>query len=247
MKVIPLASSSKGNAYAVAAGGDCVLIDCGLSCRKLRERCLESGIDLDSVTAVMITHDHSDHVGGLRVFLNRFDVPVYANPMTAEKVARDAGIDESAFVCFENGQSFEIGRMRVTPFSVPHDAVDSVGYLIETEKRSYFHGTDIGTPLDSIGGYFSRADVATLESNHDPVMLRESRRDEFLKRRISGPRGHLSNDEAAGFVEKHATGRLKKIFLAHLSDECNAPRLAEETMKEALFRIGRGDIELVVL
>lgn len=247
MRIYPLASSSKGNAYAVVAGGEVLLIDCGLSCRRIRERCLECGIDLDSVTAVMITHDHSDHVEGLRAFLNRFDVPVYTNLMTAEKIANDKGIDESSFVCFENGQSFEIGRMRVTPFSTPHDAVDSVGYLVETEKRTYFHGTDIGTPLDSIGSYLARADVATLESNHDPVMLRESRRDEFLKRRISGPRGHLSNYEAAELVEKHATDRLKKIFLAHLSDECNAPRLAVETMKEALARMGRDDIELVVL
>ncbi len=247
MTVVPLASSSKGNAYAVVAGGEVLLIDCGLSCKKLRERSAERGVDLDSVTAVVITHDHSDHVGGLRVFLNRYDVPVYANLMTAEKIARDTGIDESAFVCFENGQSFEIGRMRVTPFSTPHDAVDSVGYLIETAKCSYFHGTDIGTPLDSIGGYLACADIATLESNHDPVMLRRSDRAETLKRRISGPRGHLSNDEAAALAAKFASERLKKIFLAHLSDECNAPRIAEETMRAELLRIGRGDIELEVL
>jgi phosphoribosyl 1,2-cyclic phosphodiesterase len=247
MRVFPLASSSKGNAYVVAAGDQVVLIDCGLSCRRLCERCRESGVDPAAVTAVMITHDHSDHVGGLRVFLGKYDVPVYTNLMTAEKLSRDADIDGSAFVCFENGQSFEIGRMRVTPFPTPHDAVDSVGYLVETEKRTYFHGTDIGTPLDSIGGFLARADVATLESNHDPVMLQQSRRDEFLKRRISGPRGHLSNYEAAELVEKYASGRLKKIFLAHLSGECNAPRLAVDTMKAALARMGRGDIELVVL
>ena len=247
MTVVPLASSSKGNAYAVVAGGEVLLIDCGLSCKKLRERSAQRGVDLDSVTAVVITHDHSDHVGGLRVFLNKYDVPVYTNLMTAEKIARDTGIDESAFVCFENGQSFEVGRMRVTPFSTPHDAVDSVGYLVETAKCTYFHGTDIGTPLDSIGGYLARADIATLESNHDPVMLRQSDRAEMLKHRISGPRGHLSNDEAAELVGKFASARLKKIFLAHLSDECNAPRIAEETMRAELLRIGRGDIELEVL
>lgn len=247
MKIVPLASSSKGNAYAVAAGGDVVLVDCGLSCRKLRERCGESGVDLGSIRAVLVTHDHSDHVGGLKVFLGKFDVPVYANLMTAEKVARDTGVDESAFVCFENGQSFKIGCMRITPFSVPHDAVDSVGYFIETEKRAYFHGTDIGTPLDSLGVFLSRADVATLESNHDPVMLRASERAESLKRRISGPRGHLSNDEAAELVGRYASSKLKKIFLAHLSGECNQPHLALETMRSKLSGIGRTDIELVVL
>jgi phosphoribosyl 1,2-cyclic phosphodiesterase len=137
--------------------------------------------------------------------------------------------------------------MRVTPFPTPHDAVDSVGYLVETEKRTYFHGTDIGTPLDSIGGFLARADVATLESNHDPVMLQQSRRDEFLKRRISGPRGHLSNYEAAELVEKYASGRLKKIFLAHLSGECNAAHIAERTMREELSRAGLGSVEISVL
>lgn len=247
MTVIPLASSSKGNAYAVAAGGEVLLVDCGLSCKRLRERAAQCGVDLDRVVAVVITHDHSDHVDGLRVFLGRYDVPVYANLMTAEKITHDTGVDESAFVCFENGQSFEVGRMLVTPFSTPHDAVDSVGYLIETAKCSYFHGTDIGTPLDSIGGYLARADIATLESNHDVVMLRQSDRAEKLKRRISGPRGHLSNDEAASLVGRFASARLRKIFLAHLSGECNAPHIAEETMKAELQRIGRGDIELEVL
>ena len=247
MKVVPLASSSKGNAYAVSAGGDVVLVDCGLSCRRLRERCVRLGVDLDSVAAVVITHDHSDHVGGLRVFLGRYDVPVYANLMTAEKIARDTGIDESAFVCFENGQSFEIGRMRITAFPTPHDAADPVGYFFETPKRTYFHGTDIGTPLDSIGRYLARADVATLESNHDSVLLHGSDRPESLKRRISGPRGHLSNDDAAELVRRFASRRLKRVYLAHLSDECNAPHIAERTMRETLSGIGRGDVELTVI
>lgn len=247
MTIIPLASSSKGNAYAVVSGGATLLVDCGLTCKKLCERCDALGVDLDTVAAVMVTHDHSDHVGGLRVFLRKYDVPVYANMMTAEKVACDNGIDESAFVCFENGQDFDIAGMRVTAFSTPHDAVDSVGYFIEDGSRSYFHGTDIGTPLDSVGRYLLRADVATLESNHDLQMLSASSRAEFLKQRIAGPRGHLSNDDAAELVAKYASCRLKKIFLAHLSEECNAPHLALASMESALKKIGRNDIELVVL
>lgn len=247
MNVIPLASSSKGNAYAVAYGGMVLLVDCGLSCRRLRELCAGKGVDLNSVAAVLITHDHSDHVSGLKVFLNRYDVPVYANVTTAEKLIRDYGLADDAFVCFENGQSFEIGPVKVTPFSTPHDAVDSVGYLIETERGVYFHGTDIGTPLESIGAKIALADVVTIESNHDPVLLSQSQRAESLKRRISGPRGHLSNDDAAKLVRRFASQRLKRVYLAHLSDECNAPHIAERTMRETLVEIGRGDVELTVI
>lgn len=247
MNVIPIASSSSGNAYAVVRGGEVILIDCGLTCKCLRESCASRGIDLASVSAVLITHDHSDHVGGLKVFLGRYDVPVYANMMTAEKLICANGIDESAFVCFENGRSFEIGEVRVTPFSTPHDAVDPVGYFIEAGERSYFHATDVGTALDSFGGYLARADVATVESNHDTVMLKASRRPDSLKERILGPRGHLSNDQAAAFVGRYATSRLKKLFLAHLSGECNAAHIAERTMREELARAGLASVEISVL
>lgn len=248
MKVIPLASSSKGNAYAVVdGGGETLLIDCGLSCRQMRARCAAAGVDLDSVAAVLVTHDHTDHVGGLRVFLGKYDVPVYANLATAEKLVRDCAVAEESFVCFENGQSFVIGGMTITPFPTPHDAVDPVGYLVETSAGVYFHGTDIGTPLDSIGRCLASADVAVLESNHDPVMLSASNRAESLKRRISGPRGHLSNDDAAELVRRFASPKLKRIFLAHLSDECNAPHLAEAAMRAALADIERNDVVLSVI
>lgn len=247
MKIMPLASSSKGNALLVAFESDVILIDCGLSCKRLKEACAARGVALDSLSAVLVTHEHSDHVDGLRVLLKRYDIPVYANAMTAEKIARDYGVDEGSFVCFENGCGFSIGGMSVTPFALPHDAVDPVGYFIETERANYFHATDLGTPVESAGRFLSLADIATVESNHDPVMLQTSDRQESLKRRIAGPSGHLSNFDAADFVRRHATGRLKRLFLAHLSDECNAPHLAEAEMREALAAISLSSVELTVL
>lgn len=247
MKVIPIASSSSGNAYAVAGDDGVILIDCGLTGKCLRESCAQLGVDLCSVMAVLITHDHSDHVSGLKVFLGRHDVPVYTNMMTAEKLIASGGIDPSAFVCFENFQSFEVGSFTVTPFSIPHDAVDPVGYFIESSDSSYFHATDVGTALDSIGSYLSRADIATVESNHDPVMLNASLRPQSLKDRIRGPRGHLSNDQSAEFVGRYATPRLKKLFLAHLSGECNVRHVAERTMRRELERVGLGRVEIAVL
>ena len=165
--------------------------------------------------------------------------------MTAEAVAWQEKVDENAFVRFENGQQFEVGPFAVSPFSTPHDAADPVGYLVKGEE-TYFHGTDIGTPLDSIGLKLAEAEIATLESNHDLVMLRTSRRPPSLVQRIAGPRGHLSNDQACELVRRFASPRLKKIFLAHLSHECNAPHLALDAMCRTLEELGRTDIELEV-
>ena len=114
-------------------------------------------------------------------------------------------------------------------------------------EATYFHATDVGTPLDSIGRYLAKAETAVLESNHDPVLLRTSQRQESLKKRISGPRGHLSNDQAAELVRSFATPRLKRLMLAHLSEECNAAHLAESTMREALASAGLGHVDLSII
>lgn len=235
MNVIPIGSSSKGNAYVVEHDGHAILIDCGVCYKRLRDWPIE---------AVLITHSHTDHISGLPVLLKHLDVPVYANFGTAEAVGAQLRVDESAFVCFENGQDFEVGDFAVHPFSIPHDTSDPVGYLVRSAGVTYFHGTDIGTPLDSIGVQLAEADIATLESNHDLVMLNTSSRPECLKQRIRGPRGHLSNDQAAGLVRKFASPRLKKLFLAHLSHECNAPHLALNAMRSVLAEMGRDDIDL---
>ena len=238
---MPIASSSKGNAYVVEQGDAALLIDCGVSCK-----CLKAAVDLSHLCGVLVTHNHVDHVSGLKRLLNCVDVPVFANEMTAEAVAWQEKVDESAFVRFENGQPFEIGPFAVSPFSIPHDAADPVGYLIRGETV-YFHGTDIGTPLDSIGLKLAEAEIATLESNHDLVMLRTSRRPPSLVQRIAGPRGHLSNEQACELVRRFASSRLRKLFLAHLSHECNAPHLALAAMRRTLEEIKRSDIETEVI
>ena len=251
MKVTSLASSSKGNAYLVEHDGSVVLVDCGLSYRELNKRgkTMAAGFSADVIQAILITHSHTDHVKGLHSFLKHHDVPVYANMMTAETVIVEEQLEGDAFVCFENAQEFEVGAFTVRAFSIPHDTSDPVGFLIKVKDGAgtYFHGTDIGTPLDSIGLKLAEADVATLESNHDPVMLRGSNRPVSLIQRIAGPRGHLSNQEAARLVKRFASPRLKHLNLAHLSQDCNAPHLAEGEMRAALKEIGREDIEVVCL
>lgn len=238
MRIVSLSSGSKGNACVVEHAGSAILVDCGVPYKALK------GCEFD---AVLITHSHVDHVSGLKCLLKRRDVPVYANFMTAEAVASACGIPESAFVCFENGQPFEVGAFSVSAFSIPHDTSDPVGFLVRGGGVTYFHGTDIGTPLDSIGVKLSEADVVTLESNHDPVMLRTSGRPPSLIQRISGPRGHLSNEQACELVRRFASPKLKRLSLAHLSRDCNAPHLAEAAMRETLCGMGREDVSLKIL
>jgi len=240
MRILPIASSSKGNAYVVEQDGAALLIDCGVSCK-----CLKAVFDLSHLCGVLVTHNHADHVAGLKVLLNAVDVPVFANAMTAEATACQEKIDADAFVTFENGQPFDVGPFVVSPFSVPHDAADPVGYLVRGD-RTYFHGTDIGTPLDSVGLKLAEAELATLESNHDAVLLKTSPRPPSLKQRIAGPRGHLSNDQACDLVRRFASPKLKHLWLAHLSGECNVPHLALDAMRETLAEMSRPDVEVEV-
>jgi len=243
MRVVSLASGSKGNAYLVGSDGVWLLIDDGLPFRTLACRWMPFA---PSLVGVLVTHSHDDHVGGLATLLKRLDVPVFANAATAEAIAALAGVDAGAFVCFENGQAFEVGGFTVSPFSIPHDTSDPVGYLVRAGGETYFHGTDIGTPLNSIGLKLAEADIATLESNHDPVMLRTSGRPMSLIQRIAGPRGHLANDQACDLVRRFASPRLKRLGLAHLSRDCNAPQLAADAMRAAFVEMGRTDVSLHV-
>jgi len=256
MRVISLASGSKGNAYLVGASGAWILIDNGLPYKTLLSRLRAIQPSTSNLLGVLVTHSHTDHVGGLGTFLKHHDIPIFANDATADAVeiyicsepkphATSHGSEQNIHL-FENGQEFDIGPFSIHPFSIPHDTADPVGYLVRAEGETYFHGTDIGTPLDSIGLKLAEADFATLESNHDPVMLRTSGRPMPLIQRIAGARGHLANEQACDLVRRFASPKLKRLGLAHLSQDCNAPHLAEGCMRRTLWEMNRGDIALAV-
>ena len=248
MRFVSLASGSGGNAYALESQGEVLLVDCGICYRELKKRMEAAGLSPWAVCGVVVTHEHGDHVKGLEVFHKRHvDVPFFANFMTAEAVESQFAPLEGAFTIFENGMDFGVGPFDVAAFPIPHDVSDPVGYTVRADGKTYFHATDVGSPLDSVGVKFAAADFATLESNHDIVLLNTSDHPESLKSRIRGPRGHLCNEDAAALASRFASPRLRHISLAHLSSECNEPRLALCAMRQALDAAGRQDVTLEIL
>ena len=213
------------------------MIDCGFSVRELKKRGLD--VKAANLVGVLVTHNHDDHIKGLKSLRKACpDLPFFANAMTAEATKM---MDE--FIVFENGQDFEVGPFKVHPFAIAHDVPDPVGYMV----NNYFHCTDCGSILESVGRHFAEAEMATLESNHDLVLLNQSGRAPCLINRIKGPRGHLSNDQACEFVTQFISPKLKVLNLAHLSRACNAPHIALNAMRETLEELGRADVELSVL
>ena len=232
-----LGSSSQGNCYLLEEGGSLLMIDCGFGIRELKSRGLD--VKTANLLGVLVTHNHGDHIKGLESLRKACpDVPFFANQMTA-----DASKLKCEFTIFENGSDFDVGPFSVHSFSTVHDVPDPVGFKV----NNYFHCTDCGSILESIGRQFAEAEEATLESNHDLVLLNGSRRAPSVINRIKGPSGHLSNDQACEFVERFISPKLKKLNLAHLSQDCNAPHIARNAMRETLEELGRGDVVLEVL
>ncbi len=248
MRLRVFGSGSGGNCLAVRSrGGAAVLVDCGLSHRQLNSRARACGFDIDAVSAVLFTHDHSDHYAGLETFHKRHpQVVLYANGDTTDAIASATHVQED-WAVFETGVPFDVADLTVTPFSISHDAADPVGFLLEDGETTLFIGTDTGVVTTGFRAAFARADAAVLESNHDPMLLEASDRPISLKQRIRGRSGHLSNEDAAELVRTVNPARLRLLLLAHISEQCNAPHLARETMAAALAGLGRADIRLETL
>ena len=222
-------------------------MDLGFSFKEQKSRLADCGVDIAEVSAVLFTHDHSDHCRGVGTFHKRLpDVPLVANGDTADAIARQTGVNDG-WTLFDNGEPFGIGEITVTSFSISHDAADPVGYLFEADGSSLFVGTDMGVVTANVRMAFSRATCAVLESNHDPVLLEQSSRPVSLKQRIRGRTGHLSNEDAAMLVRETNPSGLRAILLGHISSECNSPSLARRAFADVLEELGRTDISLSVL
>ncbi len=220
-----LNSGSNGNAYYIANEQEAVLIDVGISCKLLEQRLQDIALNPSKIKAIFISHEHSDHIKGLIAFSNKYAVPVYGNAKTLQ---RCLGRTPALCRIIHNKEVVSIGSLNITAFSKRHDAIDPISYTVEHRETVVGVFTDIGKVCSNLSHHFSLCDAAFLESNYDDGMLHNGSYPSFLKQRITGGFGHLSNAEALAFFLEHRTERLQYLLLAHLSGSNNTPQLVEE-------------------
>jgi phosphoribosyl 1,2-cyclic phosphodiesterase len=229
-----LGSGSRGNCSLIATDHCRVLVDAGFSARQIAKRLDLIGVRPESLDGILITHEHNDHVAGLHTFCRRFNIPIFANPLTAETLRNGALEDYASWKLFATGSVFLIKDVEVQSFYVPHDAVDPMAFVLTANEGSIGFLTDLGyapkLALERIRG----VDILVVETNHDERMLQEdSKRPWSVKQRILSRHGHLSNEAAAKLVASIAGDRLRRVLLGHLSRDCNRPELALEAMERA--------------
>ena len=231
MQVHVLASGSSGNAVFVSDGSAKVLIDAGISARRITASLAALGETVDEIDAVFITHEHEDHVKGLSTLLKQYGLPVYARPSAWQSLT---GAELSAGCYRGMPASIQVGRMQVEPFAISHDAADPVGFSLYSGGRKCSIATDLGFVTDEVKKALSHSDILVLESNHDIDMLRQGSYPWHLKKRIMSNRGHLSNMDAAWTLARLPRKAHTHVFLAHLSKENNRPDLARATVSDIL-------------
>lgn len=249
LTITPLASGSSGNSLLVSGGGTHILLDAGISCRRITTALHQLNIDPTSLSAVLITHEHTDHICGLATMVKKLPVPIYASAGTAYQLTHRVGLLQERVMPFSAGSSFSIGSLHCTSFSTPHDAADSVGYTVELDGCKLALATDLGYVTDTVRRAVLGSQLVVLESNHDIDWLRSGPYPYSLKQRILGDQGHLCNEAGAELAAQAVQSGAHTVILAHLSRENNTPQRAYDVACRRLCALGidpEADIRLVV-
>ncbi len=242
IKFISLGSGSSGNAYYLSSDTTKILIDAGIPIRTLKHHFKEFNIEAEKLDAVFITHDHADHIKSVGYMANEYGRLIYATKPVHEGINRNYCVTNKLtpehIRYVEKDTPQQIGDFVVTPFDVPHDSSDCVGYRLECEGITFCLITDVGHATPSIEEEVSRANYLVVEANHDENMLMMGPYPAYLKGRIKSERGHLCNRDSAVLIAEHATPKLKHVWLCHLSEENNHPELARKTVEGILRGYG---------
>ena len=243
-KFISLSSGSCGNCYYLNYDGYGLLIDLGISIRSFKKLFSDYGLTIAQINAILVTHDHTDHVKAVGALSRDFRIPVYTSARVHESIQRNHFVSKKIPLNLQHnitrGEAFDLGPFRITSFGVPHDSADNNGYIISTpEGQRFVLLTDVGHFTEEMSSIISQATHLVIESNYSTAMLQAGRYPQRLKNRISSDTGHISNEATAQFLAQHLTpGIIKHVWLCHLSAENNRPSVAYEVCSKALTDAG---------
>ncbi len=239
-----IASGSNGNCYYVGNGNEAVLVDAGISAKQIVQRMTNVNLDIGKIKGIFVTHEHTDHVRGISVLARKNSIPVYITEKTLESV--DFDVSPSLIRIIEQSSKISVGDLTVDVFSKHHDAMEPISITVSYNGKSVSVLTDIGFPCENVIRNVSRSDVIFLEANYDEKLLEDGDYPVFLKRRITGKLGHLSNLDSARLIYKYASPRLKYLFLSHLSENNNTAGEALAIMEKALAERSDLDVKLLI-
>ncbi|WP_129596316.1 MBL fold metallo-hydrolase [Anaerophilus nitritogenes] len=232
-----LASGSSGNCQYLASEKGSLLVDAGLSGKKITQAMESIGEDIKRVCGILVTHEHNDHIKGIGILSRRFNIPIYANNNTWTGMRDKIGkVDEENIRFFQTGETFHIEDIQIKPYLISHDAKEPVGFSFYHDDVKVSIATDLGVVDDRVKEEIKGSDLLLLESNHDVEMLKMGRYPWYLKKRVMGDYGHLSNETAGEIIAEMVSHKVPigKVLLGHLSQENNFPELAFETVKNVL-------------
>jgi len=235
LKCCSLYSGSTGNSLFLSSENTKVLIDAGASGKKIIEGLESIGVSINEIDSILVTHEHTDHTKSLNLLSNKYDIPIYSTIKTwTELEKQNIKVATKNHKTFNISEKFEIGDLTIFPFKTPHDAIDSCGFSFEADNKKVTIATDLGHVNEEIYSYLQQSDFVLLEANYEPNLLKMGKYPDFLKRRIAGQFGHLSNSDASNIICKLVKNGLSKLMLGHISKENNFPELVYQTVMQEL-------------